>query len=360
MAHGLDIRSDGALDFLSLGGLVHRLDPGVIPFRKATTCAIHVSGGEFNVAANLADCFRLRSGIATAMVDYPIGELVAERVRAMGVRPFYKEFAHDGVTGPNIATVYSDRGQGVRPPVVFYNRCNEAAARLRPGDFDWPAIFSAGVRWFHSGGIFAALSPTTPELILEAMRAAKSAGAVVSFDLNFREKLWRIGGGLGRAQEVVRTIMGYVDVLVGNEEDLQRGLGIPGPEMAASSRLDPSSFFEMIDRVVAQHPNVKVVATTLREVHSTNRHTWGAVAWVDGQRLVAPTCELDVLDRVGGGDGFSAGLFYGMLTGAPAEEALRLGWAHGALITTYPGDTTMATLEQVRALAKGGSARIQR
>src|SRR5881394_1838783 len=161
---GLKIREDGDLDFLSLGALVHRLDPGIVPFRKATECRIHVSGGEFNVAANLADTFRLRTGIASAMVDYPIGDLVAERVRAMGVKPFYKHFEHNGVTGPNIATVYSDRGYGVRAPVVFYNRSREAGALLKPGDFDWNAIFSRGVRWFHSGGIFAALSETTGEL----------------------------------------------------------------------------------------------------------------------------------------------------------------------------------------------------
>src|SRR5215831_7540826 len=196
MKGGLDVPRAGELDFVSLGAVVHRLDPGIVPFRKATGCQIHVSGGEYNVAANLADCFRLRTGVATAMVDYPIGDLVAERVRAMGVQPFYKRFAHDGVTGPNIATVYSDRGHGVRPPVVFYNRSNEAGARLKPGDFDWKAIFAGGVRWFHSGGIFAALSATTPELIIEGMQAAKKAGAVVSFDLNFREKMWKISGGL--------------------------------------------------------------------------------------------------------------------------------------------------------------------
>src|SRR5713226_9915648 len=160
MSHGLNIRPDGALDFLSLGALVHRLDPGVIPFRKATHCDIHVSGGEFNCAANLADCFQLRTGIASAMVDYPIGDLIAERVRAMGVTPFYKHFMHDGARGPNMATVYSDRGHGVRAPVVFYNRSNEAAARLKPGDFNWQEIFAGGVRWFHSGGIFSALSAT--------------------------------------------------------------------------------------------------------------------------------------------------------------------------------------------------------
>ncbi|HUI55014.1 MAG TPA: sugar kinase [Bryobacteraceae bacterium] len=360
MSETIQIPRDGALDLVSLGALVHRLDPGAVPFRKATTCQIHVSGGEFNVAANLADCFRLRTAIATAMVDYPIGDLIAERVRAMGVKPFYKRFAHDGVTGPNMATVYSDRGFGVRPPVVFYNRSNEAAARLQPGDFDWQAIFGGGVRWFHSGGIFAALSLTTSELVIEAMQAAKAAGAIVSFDLNYREKLWNISGGAARASEVLGRIVKNVDVLVGNEEDLQKGLGIAGPEVAAKSQLDPGAFFAMIDRVVAKHPQIKAVATTLREVHTSNRHSWSAVAWVNGKTYTAPVSELDVFDRVGGGDGFASGFFYGLLAGDPPEDAVKLGWAHGALLTTFPGDTTMATLEQVRAFAKGGSARIQR
>jgi len=360
MKYGLNIRQEGALDLVSLGALIHRLDPGIVPFHKATQCQIHVSGGEFNVAANLADCFCLQTGIVTAMVDYPLGELVSERVKAMGVKPFYKRFEHNGVNGPNIAAVYSDRGQGVRAPVVFYNRSNEAAARLKPGDFDWNAIFDDGVRWFHSGGIFAALSETTAEVIIEGMQAAKAAGAVVSFDLNYREKLWKISGGLDRAQAVIRRIVENVDILVGNEEDLQKGLGIPGPAVATKSKLDPSTFIAMIDRVVEQHSQIKVVATTLREVHSTNRHSWSAVAWINGQTHVAPACELDVLDRVGGGDGFASGFFYGLLTGESPDEALKLGWAHGALLTTFPGDTTMATVEQVRAFAKGGSARIQR
>lgn len=193
--NGLKIPQEGALDFVALGAMIHRLDTGVVPFRKATECSIHVSGGEFNCAANLADCFHLRTGIVTAMVDYPVGDLIAERVRTMGVKGVYKRFQHDGVRGPNMATVYSDRGYGVRPPVVFYNRCNEAGALLKPGDFDWMEIFSAGVRWFHSGGIFAALSPTTSELTIEGMQAAKAVGAVVSFDLNYRQKLWNIQGG---------------------------------------------------------------------------------------------------------------------------------------------------------------------
>jgi len=360
MANRLTIRPDGTFDFVSLGALVNRLDPGIVPFRKATTCAIHVSGGEFNCSANLADCFRLKTAIVTAMADYPVGDLIAERVRAMGVVPFYKHFAHNGVNGPNMATVYSDRGYGVRAPVVFYNRANEAAALLKPGDFDWPRIFGGGVRWFHSGGIFASLSATTGELIIEAMKAAKAAGAVISFDLNFREKLWNIWGGQAKAVDVVRRIVEHVDVLVGNEEDLQKGLGIAGPEVAAKSKLDPSVFLAMIESVVKKFPNVKAIATTLRDVHSTNRHSWGAVAWLDGKTHVSPTCELDIVDRVGGGDGFASGFIYGLLAGESPDEAVRLGWAHGALLTTFPGDTTMATVEQVRAFAKGGSARIQR
>jgi 2-dehydro-3-deoxygluconokinase len=359
-ATGLEIRPSGALDLLSLGALVHRLDPGVIPFRKANQCQIHVSGGEFNVAANLSDCFRMQTGVATAMVDYPIGELVHERVRAMGVRPFYKQFKHDGVTGPNIATVYSDQGKGVRAPVVFYNRCNEAAAQLKPGDFNWAEIMAGGVRWFHSGGIFAALSKTTPEVIIEGMKAAKAAGAIVSLDLNFRAKLWQVSGGLETAQATLRRIVANVDVLVGNEEDLQKGLGLKGPDVEAKKSIDPTAFFGMMDQVAKELPNIKVVATTLREVHTTNRHDWSAVAWINGKTYTAPECELDVLDRVGGGDGFAAGFFYGLLSGAAPEDALRLGWAHGALLTTSPGDTTMVTLEQVQAFAKGGSARIQR
>ncbi len=360
MKYGLNIKQDGALDLLSLGALNHRVDPGIVPFSKATGWQVHPSGGEYNVAANLANCFRLRTGIVSAMVDYPIGDLISERVRQMGITPFYKNFHHNGVNGPNMATIYSDRGCGVRAPVVFYNRANEAAAQLKPGDFDWNAIFAGGVRWLHSGGIFAALSETTGEVIIEGMQAAKAAGAITSFDLNYRAKLWNIWGGPERAQSVIRRIVENVDVLVGNEEDLQMGLGIPGPEVAAKSKLDPGAFFGMIDQVVGKYPQVKVVATTLREVHSTNHHSWGAVAWIDGKTYVSPTCELEVYDRVGGGDGFASGFFYGLLSGEPEQEAVNLGWAHGALLTTFPGDTTMATLEQVKAFAKGGSARIQR
>jgi len=192
------------------------------------------------------------------------------------------------------------------------------------------------------------------------MREAKKRKAVTSLDLNYREKLWTASGGLARAQSVLGRIVEHVDVLVGNEEDLQKGLGIRGPQVAAKSKLDPSAFLGMIEGVLAKYQNMKAVATTLREVHSTNRHTWGAVAWIGGDTFVSPTCELEVYDRVGGGDGFASGFFYGLMSGESPEQAVRLGWAHGALLTTFPGDTTMATLDQVRAFAKGGSARIQR
>jgi 2-dehydro-3-deoxygluconokinase len=359
-------------DLLALGALVTRLDPGIIPFAEADAYRLHVSGGEYNVAANLSACFGLRTAIASAMVDYPIGRRVENAVRKAGVRPYYRRFAHDGVRGPNMAVVWSDRGQGVRAPVVFYNRANEAAGLLKPGDFDWDALFEPekaggpGVRWFHTGGIFAALSPGAPELAIEAMRAAKKAGAVVSFDLNYRAKLWAASaGGAGPeagagAVKTLRRIAEYVDVLVGNEEDLQKGLGLKGQDVESRGKLDPSGFFGMMESVTKDFPNIKAVATTLREVHSANRHSWSAVLWFEGRTCRAPSCELDVYDRVGGGDGFAAGLFYGFLTGKTPEEALKFGWAHGALLTTTPGDTSLVSLEQVEAFAAGGSARIQR
>ncbi|MFC1549985.1 PfkB family carbohydrate kinase [Candidatus Neomarinimicrobiota bacterium] len=357
----LKIKNDNyLLDFLSLGSLVHRLDPGRIPFRKARSVNIHVSGGEYNVAANLADCFGFKTGIATAMVDYGIGELVQTRVKEMGVKPFYKWFEHDGARGPNIATVYSDLGYGIRPPVVFYNRANEAGAMLKPGDFDWEDIFNHGIRWFHSGGIYAALSKSTSKLIIEAMQVAKDHGSITSFDLNYRAKLWESIGGLKQAQKSLRQIVKNVDVLIGNEEDLQLGLGIKGPEVEKKSKLDTDIFFQMIGDVINEFPNIKMVATTLRKVQTANHHQWGSVLWYNNKNYISPTCELKVLDRIGGGDGFASGLIYGMLTERSPEEALRLGWAHGALSTTFPGDVTMAKLPEVEEFAKGGSARVQR
>lgn len=349
------------MDALALGALVHRVDPGVVPLHRACTFEVHVSGGEYNPIHALSECFGLRTAIVTAIPKYPIGELVRWRVRAAGVRLICKEMEHDGVRGPNIATVYSDRGYGVRAPIVFYNRSNEAGALLKPGDFDWDQIFRGGVKWVHSGGIFASLSNTTSQLICQMMDAAAKVGSVRSVDLNYRARLWAPLGGQAQCQKVMRQIASKVDVLLGNEEDLQNCLGIKGPEVGSKrSKLDPEAFFQMIEQTVQEFPNIKAVATTLREVHSANRHSWSAVLWYNGNRYIAPTCELDVLDRIGGGDGFAAGLMYGFITGRSPEEALRLGWAHGALLTTFPGDTTMATPQQVEAFAKGGTARVQR
>jgi 2-dehydro-3-deoxygluconokinase len=231
-------------------------------------------------------------------------------------------------------------------------------AELKAGDLDWSEIFHGGVRWFHSGGIFAALSATMSELIIEGMGAAKAVGAVVSFDLNYREKLRNVWDGHRQAVPIFRRIVENVDVLVGNEEDFQKALGTPSPEIGRASGLDSSAFVGMIEKVRASFSQIKVVATTLREVVSSTRYRWGAVASIDGETYTAPTSDLDVLDRVG--DGFAAGLFFGFLAGEEPQQAVDLGWPHGALLTTFPGDATMATLQQVRDLAGGGSARVRR
>ncbi|MGA2614414.1 MAG: sugar kinase [Spirochaetia bacterium] len=350
-------------DFLALGSIVQRFDPGVVPLHEAVHFDRHCSGGEYNPAANLAKCFRMRVAVASANVHYPPGWWVENEVRKAGVEAYFKWFSYDGVHGPRIANTYSDRGWGVRAPEVWYDRANEAGAMLSPGDFDWKDLFrTRKVRWFHSGGIFASLSPGASALILEAMTEARSAGTVVSYDLNFRKKLWDAAeGGSARALEVNRRVASMVDVLIGNEEDLQLGLGIPGPDASARPPLaDTQAFQQVIRRVIAEYPNIKLVATSLRHVHSASRHSWKAVMWYDGQLHESEAAELDVYDRIGGGDGFAAGLIYGLLTDRAPAEALRLGWAHGALLTTYPGDITMARLEQVEALAAGSGARVVR
>jgi 2-dehydro-3-deoxygluconokinase len=350
-------------DFLALGALVQRFDPGLVPLHEAVSFERHCSGAEYNPAANLAKCFRMRAAVASANVQYPPGWWVETEVRKAGVEGYYRWFPYDGVHGPRIANTYSDRGIGVRAPEVWYDRANEAGALLAPGDFDWQDLLrKRGTRWFHSGGIFASLSRTTSALIEEGMKAAREAGTVVSYDLNFRRKLWDASeGGSARALEVNRKLVSQVDVLIGNEEDLQLGLGIPGPSLSSKhGKLDTEVFRSMIEQVRREFPGIKVIGTTLREVRSASRHVWKAVLWHTGGFHESEECELDIHDRIGSGDGFAAGLAYGLLAGHPAEYALKLGWAHGALLTTYPGDITMARLDQVVAMAEGRGARVVR
>jgi 2-dehydro-3-deoxygluconokinase len=285
MNHGLAIRDSASVDFVWLGTLVHRLDSGIVPFRKAHECQIHVSGGEFNVAANLSDCSVCGPALLPQWSSILIGDLVAERVRAMGVTPCYKMFQHNGATGPNIASVSSDRTYGAR---VFCNRANEVAAQLNSGDTDWNAIFAPGVRWFHSGGIFGALSDTTPELIIEGMQAARNAGAVVSFDLNFREKLWNLSGGQKRARQVIGRILEKRRRSRRPRTGSAKGVWNCRPGGSCDIKTRPARFPAMIDRVLERYPHIKIIATTLREVHSTNRHGWGAVAWINAQTCMSP------------------------------------------------------------------------
>ena len=358
-------KTDTSIDFMSFGALVLRLDSKIVPLDYANSVDLHVSGGEYNVAANLSKAFNQKTAITTTMVNYPIGNKIASEVSKMGVIPFYKYFEFDGVRGPNMALVYSDQGKGVRAPVVFYNRSNEASSYINIETFNWESIFSNDIRWFHSGGIFSALGPNIPDTIIKAMKEAHKRGAIVSFDLNYRSKLWESLDTKGKdtkkfAQETLSRIVANVDVLFGNEEDLQLGLGIVGPDVEKKSKLDSKSFYSMMDEVSKRFPNIKAVATTMREVVSTNKHNWSAILYYGGKGYQAPTMQLDVFDRVGGGDGFAAGLIYGLLEGKSPEEALRLGWAHGALLTTFPGDTTMANINQVESLANGANARIQR
>ena len=354
--------SSCAFDQISLGEVMLRLDPGEGRIRTAREFKVWEGGGEYNTSRGLRKCFGLKTAVCTAFVDNEVGHLVEDFIMQGGVATDFIKWREDDGIGRTVRNGlnFTERGFGVRGAVGNPDRGNTAASQLKPGDFNWNEVFAGGVRWFHSGGIFAALSDTTGELIVEAMKAAKASGAITSFDLNYRQKLWDIWGGQSKALDVLGRIVEHVDVLVGNEEDLQKGLGIEGQDVESKSKLDPSAFYAVINQAVKKFPNVKAVATTLREVHSTNRHTWSAVAWVNGTTYQSPTCELDVIDRVGGGDGYAAGFFYGLLSGASEQEAVNLGWAHGALLTTFPGDTTMATVEQVKAFAKGGSARIQR
>ena len=352
-------------DLLALGEIMLRLDPGEGRVRTTRKFKVWEGGGEYNVARGLRRCFGLKTAVCTAFADNDIGRLIEDFILQGGVETeFIKWVPYDGVgrtvrNGLN----FTERGFGVRGAVGIPDRGHTAASQLKPGDFDWEHIFgSLGVRWFHTGGIFAALSETTPKLVIEAVQAARRHGTIVSYDLNYRPSLWKGIGGLPKAQEVNREIAKYVDVMIGNEEDFTACLGFKVPGLDEHiTKIDVSSFKAMIQQATAAYPNFKVTATTLRVVKSATRNDWGAICWAGGRFYEAPNREdMEILDRVGGGDSFASGLIYGFLKFNDPQKAVEYGAAHGALAMTTPGDTSMASLKEVEALVKGGSARVQR
>jgi 2-dehydro-3-deoxygluconokinase len=352
-------------DEVSLGEVMLRLDPGNGRIRTARRFDVWEGGGEYNVARGLAKCFGMNTAVVTAFADNEAGRLVEDFIMQGGVDTrFVRWVDYDGVgrtvrNGIN----FTERGFGIRGAKGVSDRGNTAAAQLKKGDIDWEYIFGkCGVRWFHTGGIFAALSETTPDVVMEAIRMAKKYGAVVAYDLNYRPSLWKAIGGKARAQEVNREIARYVDVMIGNEEDFTACLGfeIEGAD-GKLARLDISGYRKMIETVVKQYPNFKVIANTLRTVHSATVNSWGAICYAGGDFYEAVHREnLEIFDRVGGGDSFASGLAYGFMTFNDPQKAVEYGAAHGALAMTTPGDTSMATLEDVEKLVQGGGARVDR
>ena len=351
-------------DALALGEVMLRLDPGEGRIRTAREFRVWEGGGEYNVARGLRRAFGLRTGVVTALADNEVGRLVEDLVLAGGVdTSLIRWVPYDG-TGREVRNGlnFTERGFGVRGAVGVSDRGHTAASQL--ADVDWDHLFGElGVRWFHTGGIFAALSDTAAATVLEAVTAARRHGTVVSYDLNYRPSLWRAVGGQARAQEVNRAVAPHVDVMIGNEEDFTAALGFEVEGVDEHLRdLDADAFAAMIERVVATYPDLRVVATTLRTVRSASVNDWGAVAWSRGSGLVRAThrAGLEILDRVGGGDSFASGLAFGLLDGQPLATAVEYGAAHGALAMTTPGDTSMATKAEVLRLAGGGSARVDR
>jgi 2-dehydro-3-deoxygluconokinase len=354
-----------AWDLVALGEVMLRLDPG--DQRIATTRQFRVweGGGEYNVARGLKRCFGLDTAIVTALADNPLGRLVEDLMRQGGVSQKYVRWVpYDGVgrtvrNGLN----FTERGFGIRAPLGCSDRGHTAISQFKPGEVDWKQIFEKdGARWFHTGGIFCALSETTPLVAKEAMEAAKRAGSIVSYDLNYRASLWKSIGGKPKAQQVNRMLAPYVDVMLGNEEDFTAALGFPVAHVDEHhSSLDVASFKSMIGKVVRKFPKLSVVATTLRNAKTATVNDWGAVCYFDGQFYQAPTREnLEIYDRVGGGDSFASGLIYGLLEGKPPQWAVECGAAHGALAMTTPGDTSMAALQEVLQAMNSQTARIER
>ena len=352
-------------DAVSLGEIMLRLDPGEGRIHTARSFRVWEGGGEYNVTRGLRRCFNLRTAVVSAIADNPVGRLIEDLILQGGVdTSFIRWIPYDGIgrtvrNGLN----FTERGYGIRGAVGCSDRGLTAASQMKKGGVDWDYLFGKrGVRWFHTGGIFAALSETTPEVILEAMASAKKYGTVISYDLNYRPSLWKSIGGKEKAQEVNREIAQQVDVMLGNEEDFTAGLGFEVEGVDKNlSQLEVDKFKRMIEKVIKAYPNIKLVATTLRTVKTASKNDWGAICWHDGefyQSVYRP--DLEILDRVGGGDSFASGLIYGMLTYGDPEKAVNYGAAHGALAMTTPGDTSMATLKEVEKLVEGGSARVER
>lgn len=351
-------------DEVSLGEVMIRLDPGANRIHTARTFTAWEGGGEYNVARGLRRCFGLRSAIVTAIVDNNVGRLLEDLMLQGGVDLRYVKWVpFDGIgRASRNALNWTEAGYGARGAVGCGDRAHSPTSQLKKGDIDWERIFGRdGARWFHCGGIFAALSASTPDVALEAMQAAKKHGTVISYDLNYRPSLWKEFGGQKRAQEVNKELAKYVDVMIGNEEDFTACLGFHVEGVDDNlSELDPSAFKKMIGQVTKAYPNFKAVATTLRAVESASVNAWSAVLWQDGQFFQASDRNLWILDRVGGGDSFASGLIYGFLAGLPPQQCVEYGAAHGALAMTTPGDTSMAFKAEVDKLVAGGSARVQR
>ena len=355
-------------DCLSLGEVMLRLDPGEGRIHTTRHFEVWEGGGEYNVARGLRRCFGLRTAIATVLAENPVGRLVEDFILQGGVdTALLKWVPYDGVgrtvrNGVN----FTERGFGVRGAVGCSDRGNTAISQVKSGDFNWDAIFNpgnagGGSRWFHTGGIFAALSGSTAQVAAEAMDAARQHGTPISYDLNFRDSLWKSIGGKAKAQEVNRDIVRKVDLLLGNEEDFTAMLGVKIKGVSEDfAELPIAGYEEMLREVAAMYPNLKLVASTLRTAHSATRNAWGAIALYEDQIVHVPQRDVEIFDRVGGGDSFASGLIYGLLAGKGIDWAVRCGVAHGALAMTTPGDTSMATLSEVERMIKGGSARIAR
>jgi 2-dehydro-3-deoxygluconokinase len=342
-----------------------RLDPGDSRVRVAREFKVWEGGGEYNVTRGLRKCFGLNTTVVTAFPQNDVGHLVEDFIMQGGVDTSHIQWVpFDGVGREvRVGLNFTEKGYGIRGALGIPDRGLSAASQIKPGDIDWKKIFEEeGARWFHTGGIYAALSDTTPEVVIEAVQAAKAAGTIVSYDLNYRPSLWKSHGGSEKAIEVNRAIAPHIDVMLGNEEDFTAALGFEVPGVDKNlSKLDPSNFQKMIEKAISVFPNFKAVATTLRNAKTATFNDWSAVLWYDGQFVEAMRREdLEIYDRVGGGDSFASGVIYGFLSGKPTEEIVNYGAAHGALAMTTPGDTSMATLKEVEKAMQGGGARVER